>query len=400
MRAPKFLDFTDDAIRALKLGTPYRVCDTHTRGLRIEVGAKWKSFVAQWQGPIRAAGYKAKSGRTIRTTLGHFPKMKVKAARIKAVLAVEAIKDGRDPRKGERTYAGGPTLSSALEAWTRDHNRLGRSAHTVTAFNQIVTRVCRQWADRDLADLCSDRGRADVRKLLGDLSEDGKGALANQTATILNAIKAHAGREIVAISLLPSPCHGWTHNPAPDKSARGLRLADLPAWWKTVPSDKRTFALLGLLTGARPEIELRALKWNAIDFDKRTIHFVKPKGWRPDRANDFSLYMTDEIRAALDMARSDKDRVFPPGNYDKPTGVSTWGHDMRRSFASIAIFDCNFTDSDIAPVLNHARSMTARYADRRAPRGEKVLTVIDGAIWKALGLSAAPHSAGAPEPVH
>jgi integrase len=396
---PRRERLTDALIRSMPLapaGESYRVNDAATPGLRLEVGTRGRTWVAQWEGPKVAAGWGARRGRTFRVKLGKWPDVRVRDARAAAQRAIGAIKAGNDPRSPRRPS--GPTLADALVSWSAQHERLGRSPSSREAYRDVVERLCADWLQRPLADLASDQGRADVRTRHEDLSVSTP-AMANQFARIVGALYRHARRTHLSLPIDP-PTAGVTRNPSGTRAPSGLLLAGLPSWWaivRNVEPVRRAHALLGLLCGARPRVELAALRWDDVSVLKRTVHFAAPKGHRPGRDRSFELPITRPMMRALMLARrhgGSREYVFPSPHSrsgrmgrGRPRGISAWGHDLRHSFASIAE-ELGFTEADYGPLLNHQpASVTGGYPNRaavRMTRGRQVLEAVQRAMIQAL----------------
>jgi Arm domain-containing DNA-binding protein len=219
---PRRERLTDALIRSMSLapaGESYRVNDAATPGLRLEVGTRGRTWVAQWEGPKVAAGWGARRGRTFRVKLGKWPDVRVRDARAAAQRAIGAIKAGNDPRSPRRPS--GPTLADALASWSAQHERLGRSPSSREAYRDVVERLCADWLQRPLADLASDQGRADVRTRHEDLSVSTP-AMANQFARIVGALYRHARRTHLSLPIDP-PTAGVTRNPSGTRASSGWR---------------------------------------------------------------------------------------------------------------------------------------------------------------------------------
>jgi integrase len=264
--------------------------------------------------------------------------------------------------------------------------------------------------DRPLSDLATDHGRGEVQARFVEITNDSGPSMANAALRALQAVYAAKRRTMRALPP-DGPTAGIILNNEGTRAHVGLTLAQLGEHAPTILSlepKPRTFVLLGLLLGARPWEEMAPLKWTDVSIRRRSVRFEKPKGWRPDRPNGYSLPLTKEARRVLALAR----RYRVPGNpfvfadpsrksghiekVDAPKGIvpGLWGHGMRHTFSTAAL-ECGFSEAEFGhAVLNHSekKSITAVYPHARVrdatrmKKAAEVLTTVHPKMAQALGL--------------
>ncbi len=396
---------TDAVVRALPLAEPgerRRIAMEGCAGLRLEVGSKSKRWVAQHDLPKSTAPWGQKRGRTVIAVLGRWPDVSAKKAKTLAAKFVGDVRAGIDPREPFRRVTG-PTLGSALDDHIATLTRTGASQNTIKLYKYLIGKLAKDWLDRPLADLATDKGRADVRARFTEFTRLRGPVLANQFTRVLSSVYSSCRNS--NLRLPPDgPCVGLEMNPEGSRKHTGLVLTDLPRWYAALNELKnpmeKSFGLLGLLCGARPWVELSMLKRSDVRMRTGTLRFSRPKGWRPGKDNSFELPMTRPMRRAIAYARLLARKSHPNSEWlfpdDTKTGklmksarpVPAWGHALRHTFATIAE-EVGFAEADYGPLMNHSTgSTTSKYPNRARvlrSRGLEVLTKINDAMIEAMG---------------
>jgi integrase len=330
--------------------------DRHLTGLYLVVQP---SGARSW-----AVRYRS-SGQTRKHTLGSYPAVDLKTARILASRALRAAAEGRDPGREkalERT-----TLPDTIEAvamqFVEVHCRRANRPRTVEGTQQLLDlHVLPRWRRRLIKDIT----RRDVLDLLDGLVASGRPIAANRALTAVRKLFNWAiERDIIAVS----PCAG-VKPPTPEQARdRTLGDAELANVWRAADRLGGPFGALVkllMLTGQRRE-EVARMTWSEVDLDARlwTLPKERSKNGRPHdialsdpavailetlpRISDSFVLTTDGKSAASNYATNKRqlDALLPA---DMPPW---WLHDLRRSLASgMARLGINLPV--IEKVLNHS----------------------------------------------
>jgi integrase len=265
-------------------------------GLYLRCRAKTKSFFIQ----------RRVDGLLVKETLGA---QSMKQARADAMSTWSKMRP--KPARGEIT-----TLATALDLYLQDKQL---AAATRENYHYNAKRYLKKWTARSLRDIGNDR--AGVRALQRQITKEYGAATSNQVVRLLSAIYRWARKEdtslpeppTTAVELQRIPARNWALSPK-----------ELKAWWhvsleengmergvSTLGPIKKMWWMTALLTGARAG-SIEALRWEDIDFDKKTIRFMVTKGDRP-----YTIPMSDTL-AALLVAYRDGGAV-PPSDWVFPS---------------------------------------------------------------------------------
>jgi integrase len=281
-----------------------------------------------------AVRYRA-AGKGVKMTLGSYPAIDLKAARMLAGEAAVARARGVDPAEAKRTAkrASAPTLDTfetvAAEyvlKYAQRHTRERSWRET----ERLLTQVATAWRGRRLRDI----SRADVGRLLDGIIARGAPVIANRTLSALR----HLGGWAVERGLVESSPFATIRKPSPETAReRVLTAPEIGAAWRAFTVDGSVIANAAqvlLLTGARLR-EVSEMTWDEIDFGART--WTLPAG-RAKNGSAHEVPISDaflSILAARKAASAPKCRfVFSANNRTPVAGVSKAKKRFDRAMAA------------------------------------------------------------------
>lgn len=324
---------TSDAVRRLAASAGTKTySDPTLPGLYLRVNRRSKTWIAQ-----RQAG-----GVQRRVTLGRFPEVSAEAAREKALKALAAMGEGRNPaEERRRALARGMTLQEALDA----HLRSARlSERTKAGYRYHVETHLEKWLRRPLRDIGQDRAgvRAEHERIAGKA----RARTADLTMQVLRAVYNRALRE--QPDLPPNPCVAVDFQPLRRRKV-DLGAERLKAWGRAVlelPPVRRDLHLFILLTAMRRTAACEA-RAEHVDLEAGVLHVPRPKGGE-ERAFDVPLSapLVDLLRHRLQENQAIKRRtpwLFP--SLTSKTGHVTetkepalgglHGHALRHAYRTL-----------------------------------------------------------------
>jgi integrase len=302
------------------------------------------------------------NGKRKRVTLGRADAMTVDEARAKAIQAAAAVAKGEDPfAKTER----GHTVEDLANAWV-SHAR----AHSKKTLAKDEQRLARHILPALGSLEANAVGVADVAQLVERIGST-RPYEANQVRALLSVMFSKArmlGFEPPSFN----PCEGVPKF-SEAKRERFVLPEEMPRLKAAVESENdvrlRAAVWLYLLTGLRRN-ELMRLRWDDLDWERRTLRLEQTKAGRPhiEPLSEQAIAMLETI------PRTDSPFVFPATRASKEgyfTGInSAWDrirkragledvrlHDLRRTVGSwLAMSGESLLI--IGKVLNHSRSST------------------------------------------
>jgi integrase len=272
-------------------------------GLYLRCRAKTKSFFLQRR--VR--------GQLVKETLGP---LSMKRARAAAMNTWSSMK----PTVGDAV-----TLAAALNHYLED-KQLAEKTRFNYRYN--ADRYLKNWTGRTLQDIGEDR--AGVRALQRQLTKQHGAATSNQVVRLLSSVYRWARKQDTSLPEPPTTAVQVQRIPARNWA---LSAEELKSWWfcesdvkgKTVKHGvstlgpiKRMWWITALLTGARAG-SIEALRWENIDFDKKTVRFMVTKGNRP-----YTVPLSDVLAKAL-RAYRDAGAV-PPSDWVFPSHTKAGYH--------------------------------------------------------------------------
>ncbi|MBR0989118.1 hypothetical protein JQ580_00110 [Bradyrhizobium japonicum] len=273
--------------------------DSIVRGLRIFIGPTR----TVWRFRRRGEGGRTTKGTRARTitfrTLGEFPAVKCDRARELAEIEIGKVHSGDaapNKRSSVKFEAAFDAYVEYLKAKAEKQGKPARWAYNVEKLGAGV--ILQRWSGWTLYDMAmSPDAVADWHKKVtrahGPVS-------ANHAARIVRAVYKRAGRRDRSLpAYLPTSAVEFNSE---RPSQKALPFKSFPAWlkaWRKIDNAVRqAYHLCGLLMGPRPG-ELARLRWDAYSDNERTLVIAKAKA-----GNDILIPITDEIAAALKMARA------------------------------------------------------------------------------------------------
>ena len=311
--------------------------------------------------------------KTVRVTLGRFPKLTVEQARKQAKIQLSVIVMGKNPNKAKKANtAKATTLRQCFEDYKNSRSSLKDT--TAKSYENTLNQYLSDWLDKPLLSISRDMIEK-RHKIIGEKSP----SRANTVMRILRAIFEYAhGKyedENGAPIILHNPVKRLSHVKAWNKEIRRstyVNPRDLPMWYHAVISTPqwldsksakliRDYLLLILFTGLRRR-EAAQLRWDWINFDEKVLTIPETKNGHPH-----TLPLTDFLLELLhERHTNDSEYVFPgngkSGHFEEPkkpiakirekSGVDFTLHDLRRTFITIAE-SLNIRDYTLKRLLNH-----------------------------------------------
>ena len=337
---------TEASVKALQSSAGQQVLhwDSEVRGFGVLVGATSKSFIAQ--GTVNKL--------TRRVTIGAANGgLSVQEARSRAARVLQGMRDGIDPKiKVEPKI----TLQGALDRYLAKKQR---SANTVASYKHMIERHLGKWLKLPITDISRDL----IDKRFKSLTEDVGATSANHAMRVLKAIFSHC---------LDRDDPGLVKNPVRvewnEEKRRETIIEEeqLPAWYEAVQAldsaTARDYLLFVLWTGTR-KMEAATLRFDQLDFEKRTITFAAAD---TKAKRELKLPMSDFVYQLLKARPGSGDNyVFPArgkhGFFQDAnralrtvgkTSVSVSVHDLRRTFITNA--EPLMSAYALKAIVNHA----------------------------------------------
>jgi integrase len=234
--------------------------------------------------------------------------------------------------------------------------------------------------DKPIIDITS----TDINDALSTLSSHLKNATINRYVAAISVVFSYACREY---GLHINPVRKIPSLPENNKRTRFLSEAERTRLFRSCRASKwdklYLIVLLAITTGARKG-ELTKLRWNDIDFDRRTAYVATTKNGQPK-----VLPLTDSVIKELQLFDSkDSSLIFASRIKEEVAYCFTkpWKkaledgeikdfrfHDLRHSCASY-LAQSGATLLEIADVLGHKQiSVTKRYAHLCIEHKEKLI---------------------------
>ena len=311
--------------------------------------------------------------KTVRVTLGRFPKITVEQARKQAKIKLSVIVTGKNPNKVKKAdTAKATTIRQCFEDYKNSRSSLKNA--TAKSYENTLNQYLPDWLDKPLLSISRDMIEK-RHKSIGKKSP----SRANTVMRILRAIFEYAHGKYEDDSgapiILHNPVKRLSHVKAWNKETRRntyINSRDLPKWYQTVASTPewldsnsaeliRDYLLLILFTGLRRR-EATQLRWDWIDIDEKVLTIPETKN-----GHSHTLPITNFLLDILqERSSNESDFVFPgngkSGHFEEPkkliakirekSGVDFTLHDLRRTFITIAE-SLNIRDYTLKRLLNH-----------------------------------------------
>ena len=279
-------EFTDIGIKnepPAASGKRKHLWDSRTEGLGLRVTDKGvRSFIIMPR----------INGEQWLKTLGTYPQLSLKDARIQAGLLLSRIRSGEDPRSEEKeaekaTKASAPvsadiyTVRKAVAGYEKAHISRLKPRSQLEARRPLEKVLLTRWPEKALSDVT----KADIREVLAEIVEAGNPVAANRT---LANLKAFFNWCLSEDRLTVNPCFG-IREPGGTETSRDRVLSDdeIRTLWPIMEETGYPFGCLAqfLLVTAQRRDEGANLLWSEIsDLDGDnpvwTIPASKNKGGR------------------------------------------------------------------------------------------------------------------------
>jgi integrase len=378
---------TDPVVRAMHEGE--RIYDGIIGGLYAQRGKRGITFRIIADLPTRAWKQRLDGPQTLERSIGDFPNMSAKRARIEGARVIALIKSGTDPNEPERGPLG-PTLREAWRDYKTDYMvKRGRSPKTVLFYEFCFARL-KHWHDKPLGVIAANpdalaKEHARLTRTHRRKNSDGNGA-ADGTIGFLKLVYNHACGKATHLPSWPAKAVVM-HGPR-SRAHLGMGTKDLAVWWRKaehLEPIKRQFVLFLLLSGLRGEDAMTA-RWEHVDEQNRTLFIPRPKG---GSKRAFKLPLSNAMLACLHevdnawrqggrernawlfpSVRSERGHIADArASYTDDDGKEHYvptGHSLRHSFINCAL-EAGCGEPVVAALVNHkARTITARYHDPNA----------------------------------
>lgn len=285
----------------------------------------------------------------------------------------------------------------AGEWWSLKHDSY--ASQSLKAFKPAYERALSEFGETPIKEIIP-RDISAFLKKLAQFYKLSKKTIANQR-TILNQIFEYA---ILENDIMYNPC---TSVPLPNAKAGEHRSAASRQDEETVKNtpDIWLFPFIALYTGMRKG-EILALQWGDIDFDKSIIYVTKSVYHQGDRAYIKAPKTKESIRAVPLLAplreqlislraKDDKYVISDDGTkpltnrryltlfkrYKEQTGIMCTAHQLRHSFATIAI-ENGVPMKSVQEILGHQQLSTTLdiYTDFREKALRDAQTSLENAF--------------------
>lgn len=303
------------------------------------------------------------NGKMVRTTLGRYPTLTIKQARVKAIAVLNIINDGISPKEQENEQKlKGLTLKQVLDNYITSRGT-NLKENTANNYRGTFDGYLKDWGDKDLLNITRNMVEERHRKIT-----EQSPTRANTTMRLLRALFNYAMGEYIDSKGIPIVLHNPTqvlsHIKAwnREKPKRTIiKSHELSVWWRAVnelpahelnaklPNHSETakdFLIFVLLTGLRRR-EASTLKWSDIDFQEQSLTIENTKNYETH-----TLPITDYLMKLLNRRKNSTDSIFvfegndptKPMNDPKKqvakvrviSGLYFNIHDLRRTFITIA----------------------------------------------------------------
>jgi len=342
--------------------------DTKIPGLQLRVSAAGtKSFCVR--GDIE--------GKTIRVTIGRFPKMSADQAERKAKEFIGEIGNRVNPNARRKAdIQKKTTLKQCLDHYLESRSNLKESS--VEQYERYLNKYLSDWLDKPLLKITRDKVER-RHKEIGKKSNTS----ANATMRVLRALMEYAHGKYEDQNgdpiILHNPVKRLTHVKAWYKETRRstyIKSTEIKPWYEAVttmpdwsgsptPELIRDYLLLVLFTGLRRN-EASGLVWDQIDLKHNLLTVLDTKNGHP-HVLPLSSYLVDLLKQRKKLTKKSK-YVFPSGesshlidpkksvaNVREKSGVHFTIHDLRRTFITVAE-SLGIRDYTLKRLLNHRSS--------------------------------------------
>ncbi len=312
-------------------------------------------------------------GRKRRMTLGRYPTMPLKQAKLEHKKALSILQnDNKDPafeKKKEKVEArDSSTIDGLIEEYMEKHAKPNKRSWKEDE-RMLRKDVSSKWGKRKAKDIT----RRDVIQLLDEIKERGAPIIANRT---LACVRRMFNFAIKRALLDFSPCVMIEAPAKENRRDRYLSADEIKAFWHglndSTMSEAIKLALKFLLVTAQRKSEVINAEWCEFDFKSGiwTIPAVKAKNGQAHRVPLSQLAL--ELLTEIKKIGGDSQWLFPSPNTGLPIRGQSVDHALRRSMKlfsdmeGFCVHDCRRTAAThmaelkisgetISRILNHAK---------------------------------------------
>lgn len=250
---------------------------------------------------------KSVGGRIVKRKVVRYGEATVEQARKQARAIVVALDNGEGLESTPEPAI--TTLADAVRTHVEGMLKRGCSPISIETLRDEAERHLASWLTLPLTKI----SRAMCAERHSTITTKSGPHVANRVFRHLRAVYMTAARMYETLSSIP-PTVAIAWNEQLPSEARVL-WPDLPVWWATaqgmsngVRRDLQTFLLF---TGLR-STDARTVRWDEIDFEKRTIYRPKPKG---GRKRAFRVPLSSFVVELLKRRRDENPALFPQGDH-------------------------------------------------------------------------------------
>ena len=312
-------------------------------------------------------------------TLGRFPDMTIKQARVEAIKTLSQFSSGIDPNKESRNKKiKGITLREVMDDYAHHKKNLIKDK-TIRDYQIIFNGYLSEWKDKELNSIKRSmvekkhraigttsiyRANATMRLLRalfnfanGEYEDSDGEPIIQHNPVVKISLKKAWFREKVRTNIIhPNELKNWFD------AVTSLPFHTANITHKNTSETVRDYLIVMLFTGLRPG-EAINLKWGDIDFINNLLHIEDTKN-HEEHTLPLTSYLMSILRRRKDESTGSV--VFPGYNPNKSlvnsnkqvkkviksSGVKFLLHDLRRTFATYAD-SLSIQHSTIKRLLNH-----------------------------------------------
>jgi|TARA_Y100000294_G_C8560329_1_gene338835 integrase len=337
------------------------------------------------------------NGKMVRTTIGRYPTLTIKQARVKAINILSIINDGINPKQQATEHElKNITLNQVLDDYITSRGT-NLKANTTKNYLGTFNGYLKDWGNKELLSINRDMVEKRHRKITKQSP-----TRANTTMRLLRALFNYAIGEYEDAKhnpiILHNPVSRLSHVKAWNREKRKqtiIKTHELKTWWNAIhelPTHKlntkyingtthkqpnhsktaRDFFIFVLMTGLRRR-EASNLTWADIDFKNKGLTIENTKNHETH-----TLPLTDYLIALLNHRKANTDSIFVFEGNDPTKPINTLQkqvvkartisgiyfsiHDLRRTFITIAE-SLSIREYTLKRLMNHknGRDVTAGY---------------------------------------
>jgi integrase len=239
-------------------------------------------FIVQPSGAKSWAVRYRHAGRTIKLTLGSYPKIDLKTARELGRTALRAVAEGRNPAAEKKPALAGGDVEAVIGQFIERYCARRHRPKTRKETERYLRKFVEKFGDRKVADIT----RADVRVMLDN---GGDPTVADNRT--FSAIRKFFGWALENDIIAASPCAGLKRplekEPPRDRVLKDTELRQVWVASENMAAPYTAMVKLLILTGQRRS-EVMGMQWSEIDLDER-LWTLPPERTKNGRRHEVPL---------------------------------------------------------------------------------------------------------------